>query len=58
MKRLLLRRACSFVIPKSSSVEHTIENAAAGDLELTEGQIARLEKAFTLGPRPRQLPML
>jgi diketogulonate reductase-like aldo/keto reductase len=56
--RFLLRRPCSFVIPKSSSVEHTIENVAASDLELTESQIARLEKAFTLGPRPRQLPML
>ena len=51
-------RAVSFAIPKSSDPEHVEENAGAGNLELTESEIARLEAAFPLGPRPETLPML
>ena len=56
--RFLLRRAFSFVIPKASDIEHVKENAGAGDLDLTDGQVARLDKMFPLGPRPRSLPTL
>jgi diketogulonate reductase-like aldo/keto reductase len=54
----LLRWPFSFAIPKASDPDHVEENAGAGDLELTEQQIARIDKAFGLGPPPRQLPML
>jgi diketogulonate reductase-like aldo/keto reductase len=56
--RLLLRWPFSFAIPKASDPDHVGENAGAGDKELTQMQIARLEKAFPLGPIPRELPML
>jgi diketogulonate reductase-like aldo/keto reductase len=56
--RFLLRWPFSFVIPKSSDEDHVAENAGAGDLELTEMQIALLDKAFPLGPPPEKLPML
>jgi diketogulonate reductase-like aldo/keto reductase len=54
----LVRRASVLAIPKASSPEHAAENAAAGDLRLSEAEVARLEKAFPLGPEPRELPML
>jgi diketogulonate reductase-like aldo/keto reductase len=54
----LLRWPFSFAIPKASDPAHVEENAGAADLELTEMQIARIEKAFPLGRPPRQLPML
>jgi diketogulonate reductase-like aldo/keto reductase len=47
-----------FVIPKSTNAEHVEENAGAGDLQLTEMEIARIDKAFPLGAPPRELPML
>jgi len=56
--RFLLRWPFSFVIPKATHPDHVEENAGAGDLELTEMQIARLEKEFPLGPRTRKLPTL
>ena len=56
--RFLLRLPGSFVIPKASDTRHVDENAAAGDLVLSDEQIARLEQAFPRGPKPRSLPML
>jgi diketogulonate reductase-like aldo/keto reductase len=47
-----------FAIPKASSPEHAADNAAAGDLTLTESETAALDKAFPRGPKPRGLPML
>ena len=47
-----------FAIPKASSAEHAADNAAAGKLTLSEGEIAALDKAFPRGPKPRGLPML
>jgi diketogulonate reductase-like aldo/keto reductase len=47
-----------FAIPKASSPEHAAENAAAGDLVLSEDEMAALDKAFPRGNRPRSLPML
>jgi diketogulonate reductase-like aldo/keto reductase len=56
--RFLARRISIFAIPKASSPEHTAENAGAGDLHLAEDEIARIDQAFPLGPRPGYLPML
>ena len=56
--RFLLRRTSSFAIPKASSPEHAGDNAAAGALRLTEAELARIDLAFPLGPRPGRLPML
>jgi len=54
----LVRHPGSYVIPKASTLDHAAENAGAGDLRLTEPELARLDHAFPLGPRPRRLPML
>jgi diketogulonate reductase-like aldo/keto reductase len=54
----LTRDPFVFAIPKASTPEHAADNAAAGDLELREDEIAALDKAFPRGPRPRSLPML
>jgi diketogulonate reductase-like aldo/keto reductase len=56
--RFLVRRPSTFTIPKASSPEHSAENAGAGDLGLSEAELARIDEAFPLGPRPRELPVL
>jgi diketogulonate reductase-like aldo/keto reductase len=56
--RFLVRRPPLFAIPKASSPEHVAENAGAGELRLTDDEIARIDAAFPLGPPPRTLPML
>jgi diketogulonate reductase-like aldo/keto reductase len=54
----LTRASSVFAIPKASTPEHTADNAAAGNLVLGKDEIAALDSAFPLGPRPRSLPML
>jgi diketogulonate reductase-like aldo/keto reductase len=54
----LVRRPLLFAIPKAARLEHVAENAGAGDLSLSPTEIARVEQAFPLGPRPRELPTL
>jgi diketogulonate reductase-like aldo/keto reductase len=54
----LTRRPSLFAIPKSTSVEHLRENAAALRLELSAGDVAAIEHAFPLGPRPSGIAML
>jgi len=54
----LTRRAALFAIPKAASVEHTADNAGAGELRLTEAELHAIDVAFPLGPPPRSLPML
>jgi diketogulonate reductase-like aldo/keto reductase len=56
--RFLVRRPSLFTVPKASSPDHAAENAEAGDLRLTETELARIDQAFPLAPRPRRLPML
>jgi diketogulonate reductase-like aldo/keto reductase len=56
--RFLLQRPSVLTIPKASSPDHVAENAGAGDLRLTEAELARISKAFPPGPRPLTLPML
>jgi diketogulonate reductase-like aldo/keto reductase len=47
--QFLLRSPGVFVIPKTTSLAHLEDNAAAGTLQLSEGDIARLEQAFPRG---------
>jgi diketogulonate reductase-like aldo/keto reductase len=54
----LIRQAAVFAIPKASSAAHAADNAAAGDLVLSEADIGELDKAFPRGREPSSLPML
>jgi diketogulonate reductase-like aldo/keto reductase len=54
----LTRRPSLLTIPKASRPEHAADNAAAGGLLLTDGDVARIDQAFPRGARPRSLPML
>jgi len=54
----LTRETAVFAIPKASTSEHIAENAGAGELMLSQANIAALEAAFPRGPKPRSLPML
>ena len=56
--RFLTRRASLFAIPKASNPEHAEENAGAGVLDISAAELAQIDAAFPLGPRPRSLPML
>jgi diketogulonate reductase-like aldo/keto reductase len=53
-----LTRAGRFAIPKSARVLHVEENAGAADLLLDDDDIARIDAAFPLGPRPHRLPVI
>lgn len=54
----LTRRTSVLAIPKASSPDHAEENACAGDIDLSQAEVARIDAAFPRGPRPRSLPML
>jgi diketogulonate reductase-like aldo/keto reductase len=54
----LTRDPVVFAIPKASSAAHAAENAAAGELKLSDDEIRDIDKAFPRGPKPRSLPML
>jgi diketogulonate reductase-like aldo/keto reductase len=56
--RFLVRRPSLFTIPKSSRPEHTAENAKAGDLYLSEAELAWIDESFPRGPQPCELPVL
>jgi diketogulonate reductase-like aldo/keto reductase len=56
--RFLARRPSLFTIPKASHPERAAENAGAGDLRLSDDEVARIDAAFPLGSPPRSLPML
>ena len=56
--RFLIRSPALFTIPKASNPDHAVENAGAGSLQLTDSELARIDRAFPLGPRSRGLPML
>jgi diketogulonate reductase-like aldo/keto reductase len=56
--RFLVRFPSVFAIPKASDPAHAAENAGAGALELTDAELAEIERAFPLGPPPSTLPML
>jgi diketogulonate reductase-like aldo/keto reductase len=54
----LTRHPSLFAIPKASSIAHVEENAAAGELRLSEAEIQGIDAAFPRGPRPESLPVL
>ena len=54
----LTRRESVTTIPKAARVEHVLENAAAGELELTAEEIGLLDAIFPLGPRTSTLPTI
>ena len=56
--RFLVRRPSVFAIPKASTAEHAAENARAGDLQLTQADLDRIDQAFPRSARSRGLPML
>jgi diketogulonate reductase-like aldo/keto reductase len=56
--RFLVRRPSLFTIPKSSSPEHTQDNAGAGDLRLTAAELAEIDASFPLDTNVTELPML
>jgi diketogulonate reductase-like aldo/keto reductase len=47
-----------FAIPKAANPSHAEENAGAGALNLSDAELAKIDAAFPLGPRPSSLPML
>jgi diketogulonate reductase-like aldo/keto reductase len=53
----LVRMAPLFTIPKSSQPEHVDANAAAGDLELDEKELATIDATFPRGRTRRGVPM-
>ncbi len=54
--RFLLRHPSVFAIPKAASVAHVRENAAAVEVDLSDGDCAAIDAAFRRGPPPRTLP--
>lgn len=56
--RFLARRPSVFTIPKASKPDHAAENADAARIRLSDAEIARIDKAFPRGSRPRSLPMI
>jgi diketogulonate reductase-like aldo/keto reductase len=56
--RFLVRRPSVFTIPKAARAAHVEQNAMAGNLGLTDDDLARIDEAFPTGPAPRELPTL
>lgn len=54
----LVRKPPLFTIPKASNPDHTAENAGAGELRLSEKEMARIDQAFPLDLQARALPTL
>ena len=54
----LTRRPSLFAIPKASTPAHAEENAGAGDLQLSDSDVALIDAVFPRGPQPRTLPVL
>ncbi len=54
----LARRPSVFAIPKAANLDHVEENAGAGDLRLSDPELARIDAAFPLGTGRGGLPML
>lgn len=54
----LTRSPQVFAIAKASSVNHAADNAGAGNVMLSNSDIAAIDKVFPLGREPRSLPMI
>jgi diketogulonate reductase-like aldo/keto reductase len=53
----LVQQSGIFAIPKAARVEHVLDNALAGDLELTRAEMRAISDAFPVRPR-KSLPMI
>lgn len=47
----LVRRPSLFAIPKSANAAHVVENAAAGNLQLTDAELTRIDATFPMRRR-------
>jgi diketogulonate reductase-like aldo/keto reductase len=56
--RFLVRRPALFTIPKASTTEHVEANADAGDLVLSDAEIAEISAAFPLGEPKSRMPYM
>jgi diketogulonate reductase-like aldo/keto reductase len=54
----LTRRPSLFTIPKAARTDHALENSGAAGIVLSDGDIARINRAFPLGKRRRGVPIL
>lgn len=52
----LARRPSTFVIPKTSKIEHVVDLARAGTIRLTTDEIERIDATFPLGPPKSKMP--
>ena len=53
----LVQQSGVFAIPKAASVEHVLDNALAGNLELTRAEMRAISDAFPVKPR-KSLPVI
>jgi len=56
--QFLVHRPGLFAIPKASTPEHATENAGAGDFQLSDVDVERIDKAFPRSSHYRGLPVL
>jgi len=56
--RFLVRQAPLFTIPKASNQDHAAENARASEVRLSAAELARIDRAFPVDRKRRELPML
>ena len=56
--RFLVREPNLFAIPKAASAEHAVENARAAELELTQEDVQKIERAFPRGRKRKGVPMI
>lgn len=54
----LTRDPLAFAIPKASTIAHVEENASAGELRLSDDEIARIDAAFPVRKRRGGIPTL
>ena len=54
----LTRKPGLYAIPKASTAAHAQDNAGAGELVLSDAELARIDSAFPRGPEPDYMPMI
>jgi diketogulonate reductase-like aldo/keto reductase len=56
--RFLIREPSVFAIPKAAHAKHALENARAAEIELTDEDVRRIERAFPRGRKRKGVPMI
>jgi diketogulonate reductase-like aldo/keto reductase len=56
--RFLFQAKGAFQIPKASSERHVADNAGAGELVLSDAEMAKIDAAFPIGRARRGVPMI